>query len=143
MKLLTHTLAAVAFAAATAVALPALAAGDWIKFGGIDGETKAIALDKVEWRAMPTTGCSGTLAAGSLIIGGDLSAVAPVKTFKRAVMFVRKAGEPNALKVQFEKIVISSATPTTAQNSSAVVSLGKLGRVEYQGGSWSREGCQG
>ena len=122
----------------------ALAATDYLlELDGIKGESKAIPLDKVEWRAMPTTGCSGTLAAGVMTIGGDLSAVRSGTHLKEATLTARKAGAGNAMTIKLYDILVSSAAPATAQNSSAGVSLGKLGRVEYGGGSWSVKGCRG
>jgi hypothetical protein len=151
-----RSLTVVAFAAALGLALPAMAAGDWIKYGGIDGETKIVALEKVEWRAMPTTGCSGRLTAGSMIIRGELPPSAagqhtetlelhvrlpPLRAASKAGLTGPESGDQE-MTVELEDVLITSATRTTAQNSSAVVSLGKLDRVEYGGGSWSVKGCR-
>ena len=122
----------------------AVAATDYLlELGDIKGESKAVALDKVEWRAMPTAGCSGKLGPGDLTIGGDLSAVRSGTHVKEATLTARKAGAGNAMTIKLYDILVTSATPAAAQNSSAVVSLGKLGRVEYGGGSWSKMGCRG
>lgn len=135
-----------------------LAASDYLlTLEGIKGESKAVALDQVDWRAMPTAGCSGKLGPGSMVIAGDLPPAAaaanvhvrlPPPTvagqhIKKAVLHVRKQGEESAMTVELEDVLITSATPTAAQGSSAVPSLGKLGRMEYGGGSWSVKGCQG
>ena len=123
---------------------PPMAATDYLlELDGIKGESKAVALDKIEWRAMPTAGCSGKLGPGSMAVGGDLSAVRSGTHIKEATLTARKAGAGNAMTIKLYDILISSAAPATAQNSSAVVSLGKLGRVEYGGGSWSVKGCRG
>lgn len=123
---------------------PPQAASDYLlELEGIKGESKAVKLDKVEWRATPTTACSGKLGPGSMVIGGDLGAVRSGTHFKKAILTMRKSGGESAMTIELENTMVTSATPTTAQNSSAVVSLGKLGRVEYGGGSWSLKGCRG
>jgi hypothetical protein len=98
----------------------------------------------VNWRALSgLRGCSGVLGAGEMTFKALSGDPPPVGIIKTAVLFVRKAPtKSSGYTVKFEKIVISSATPTSAQNSSAVVSLGKLGRMQYSGGSWSIEGCR-
>ena len=108
------------------------------------GGTTSTRIEPVNWRALTgLSGCSGVLDAGQMTfkaLSGDPPAAGYIK---KAVLFVRKApGRGTGYTVKFEKIVISGAAPTPAQNSSAVVSLGKLGRVEYGGASWSIEGCR-
>ena len=83
------------------------------------------------------------LGAGSMTIAGDFSAVRSGTHFKKAILTMRKSGGESAMTIELENTMVTSATPATAQNSSAVVSLGKLGRVEYGGGSWSVKGCRG
>lgn len=142
VRMSKRTLTVLAFAAAIGAALPAMAASDYLlTLEGIKGESKVIALDKVDWRAMPTAGCSGKLAAGSMIITGDLPATQAGKHIEKAVLTMRKSGG-SAMTIKLEDAMISSITPPTTQKSSAAPSLGKLGRVEYGGGSWSVQGCR-